>query len=196
MTTELDTLRAQLAEAEEDCRNMGAIMVEMGAHPGSHNTGEKAMMEVKGIWESLKADVARLTDELEQARTERDLARVGLAARRKDNDQLRTELEQARKERNDWQKRYAIYSEKHDLACKAGSDALFERDQLRADNARLQAQYEAMRGALEMQLFIAENADETGYVTDVGFIDVDKEREKARAALSSDPGSKLLEEKP
>ncbi len=36
-------------------------------------------------------------------------------------------------------------------------------------------------------LFAAENADETGYVTDVGFINLDELHEKARALTTSAP---------
>jgi hypothetical protein len=39
---------------------------------------------------------------------------------------------------------------------------------------------------VEELLFAAENADETGYVTDVGFIDLDKLHDRARAALKGD----------
>ena len=38
--------------------------------------------------------------------------------------------------------------------------------------------------ALREWLFIHDNADETGYVTDVGFYDVDKAHEKASALLA------------
>jgi hypothetical protein len=39
--------------------------------------------------------------------------------------------------------------------------------------------------ALEMMLTIHDCADETGYVADVGFIDIDAEVEKARAAIAA-----------
>ena len=37
---------------------------------------------------------------------------------------------------------------------------------------------------LEQMLFAVENADETGYVTDVGFIDLDALHNKVRAAIA------------
>ncbi len=47
----------------------------------------------------------------------------------------------------------------------------------RDENAKL-------RGLLQNMLDVAENADETGYVTDVGFVDLDKLHEEVRAALA------------
>jgi hypothetical protein len=42
-----------------------------------------------------------------------------------------------------------------------------------------------LRELLTQMLNVAENADETGYVTDVGFVDLDKLHETVRAALKS-----------
>lgn len=36
---------------------------------------------------------------------------------------------------------------------------------------------------LQQMLFVSENADETGYVTDVGFVDIDKLHNECREAL-------------
>lgn len=52
-------------------------------------------------------------------------------------------------------------------------------------NARLIAAAPALLEALEKLLFAVENADETGYVTDHGFIDLDAINEAARAAIQS-----------
>lgn len=41
-----------------------------------------------------------------------------------------------------------------------------------------------MAEALEAELNTAENADETGYVTDVGFVDLDKLHANSRAVLA------------
>lgn len=54
-------------------------------------------------------------------------------------------------------------------------DAGFAHD-LARENAKL-------RSLLQQMLDVAENADETGYVTDVGFVDLDKLHEEVRAAL-------------
>lgn len=43
---------------------------------------------------------------------------------------------------------------------------------------------ERLRSLLEQMLNVAENADETGYVTDVGFVDIDKLHGEVRAALT------------
>lgn len=53
------------------------------------------------------------------------------------------------------------------------------------DTAELIASAPTIRALLEQMLNVAENADETGYVTDVGFIDLDKLHEEVRAALKS-----------
>lgn len=42
-----------------------------------------------------------------------------------------------------------------------------------------------LRSLLQQMLDVAENADETGYVTDVGFVDLDKLHAEARAALTT-----------
>lgn len=46
-------------------------------------------------------------------------------------------------------------------------------------------QRDTLRALLEQMLNVAENADETGYVTDCGFIDLDKLHELVRAELKS-----------
>lgn len=43
---------------------------------------------------------------------------------------------------------------------------------------------ERLRSLLQQMLDMAENADETGYVTDVGFVDLDKLHAEVRSALS------------
>lgn len=45
----------------------------------------------------------------------------------------------------------------------------------------------ALRGKLQQMLDVAENADETGYVTDVGFVDLDKLHDEVRAILKEQP---------
>lgn len=47
----------------------------------------------------------------------------------------------------------------------------------------LAADVSRLRGLLEQMLNVAENADETGYVTDVGFVDLDKLHAEVRTAL-------------
>lgn len=51
--------------------------------------------------------------------------------------------------------------------------------------ARCWNAHDGLVGALERLLFAAENADETGYVTDAGFVDLDAIYEQARAALAA-----------
>jgi hypothetical protein len=41
-----------------------------------------------------------------------------------------------------------------------------------------------LQGLLQQMLDVAENADETGYVTDVGFVDLEKLHAEVRAALA------------
>jgi hypothetical protein len=43
---------------------------------------------------------------------------------------------------------------------------------------------ERIRSLLQQMLDVAENADETGYVTDMGFVDLDKLHSEVREALS------------
>ena len=57
--------------------------------------------------------------------------------------------------------------------------ALSDEAQLRA----LVGTGEQLRSLLQRMLDVAENADETEYVTDVGFVDVDKLHKEVRAAL-------------
>ncbi len=47
-----------------------------------------------------------------------------------------------------------------------------------------EAERTTLRSLLQQMLDVAENADETGYVTDVGFVDLDKLHAKVRAALA------------
>ncbi len=44
-----------------------------------------------------------------------------------------------------------------------------------------------MESLLQQMLDVAENADETGYITDVGFVDLEKLHNEARAALEGRP---------
>jgi len=48
---------------------------------------------------------------------------------------------------------------------------------------------ERIRSLLQQMLDVAENADETGYVTDVGFVDLDKLHAEVRACFS--PNTKI-----
>lgn len=50
---------------------------------------------------------------------------------------------------------------------------------------RLVDQRDDLRSLLQQMLDVAENADETGYVADVGFVDLDKLHAEVRAALKS-----------
>lgn len=59
-----------------------------------------------------------------------------------------------------------------------------DRDEAEA-NAKLIAAAPALLELLQQMLDVAENADETGYVTDVGFLNLDKLHEQARAAIQS-----------
>lgn len=52
---------------------------------------------------------------------------------------------------------------------------------------------EAVEKALTDLLFAVENADETGYGTDVGFLDLDKINEAARTSLSALAAAKRME---
>ena len=56
---------------------------------------------------------------------------------------------------------------------------------LRADLIAARADVERMRSLLEQMLNVAENADETGYVTDCGFVDLDKLHANVRAAIDA-----------
>lgn len=47
--------------------------------------------------------------------------------------------------------------------------------------------YESLRSLLEQMLAVAECADETGYVTDTGFVDLDELHTKVRDALRINP---------
>lgn len=47
------------------------------------------------------------------------------------------------------------------------------------------AETSKLRSLLQSMLDVAENADETGYVTDVGFVDLDKLHEEVRGALEN-----------
>jgi DNA repair exonuclease SbcCD ATPase subunit len=50
--------------------------------------------------------------------------------------------------------------------------------------ANLKARVATLASLLEQMLNVAENADETGYVTDCGFIDLDKLHAEVRSALA------------
>ncbi len=54
-----------------------------------------------------------------------------------------------------------------------------------AESTRLKAENERLRDIAKQLLFAAENADETGYVTDVGFIDLDVLHTEAHALLAA-----------
>lgn len=51
-------------------------------------------------------------------------------------------------------------------------------------NARLIASAPELLEALQQLIMCAEYADETGYVADVGFVDIDSIHDKARAAIA------------
>lgn len=53
--------------------------------------------------------------------------------------------------------------------------------------AQHKAEAEKLRALLQQMLNVAENADDTGYVTDVGFVDLDKLHAEVRAAMSATP---------
>ena len=61
-----------------------------------------------------------------------------------------------------------------------------------AENAQLRAQLGATASLLEQMVNVAENADETGYVTDCGFVDLDKLHAEVRAAIDAARATKPL----
>lgn len=59
-------------EWSEEKAQMADIMAEIGAHPASHNTGEKAMMEVANIVQSLKSERDDAREQLSLAKHQLD----------------------------------------------------------------------------------------------------------------------------
>lgn len=62
-------------------------------------------------------------------------------------------------------------------------------EEVQREVLKLQADKAELLTALESLLFIAENADETGYVTDYGFINIEAEQAKARAIIAKAKGA-------
>lgn len=58
-----------------------------------------------------------------------------------------------------------------------------DRDQLQAQVGELTKRAGALKDLLERMLFVADNVDENGYVTDVGFYDVDGLHDEVRGTL-------------
>ena len=56
---------------------------------------------------------------------------------------------------------------------------------LAAINRAQSEEVKRLADLLEQMVNVAENADETGYVTDVGFVDLDKLHAKAREAIAA-----------
>jgi hypothetical protein len=81
----------------------------------------------------------------------------------------------------------SLYATPEERLQNAEDSLAYLRDNILILEAQLAASQELcdeLAEALKDMLFAAENADETGYVADVGFIEIDALYAKARAALA------------
>lgn len=140
--------------------------------------------------ESLRATVRRLNRRAQEA--EGIIAKAGLVEGRQRSAHGRSlgralanyaaaqyleRAETAERQRDDLQAKYD-----HEVEGQIACGLELGKTQAQRDAAF--AESKALRELLEQMLNVVENADEIGYVTDVGFVDLDKLHNVVRAAIA------------